>query len=268
VIILLFGSDSYRRGAKLRELLLAYKNKHQEIDWLFSDLEEEPESWVRARDFLRQPSMFVDSKVLVVKGISVPKEKEWLDVLKWTVQAEKVFVLASEEKKPDGPFAFLAEAPVSVQEFNDLEGAALRKFLEQEAKKLGQVFTAPALDYFYKMILQEEETSWLAVRELQKISLCGLRQPILLNDLRQIIEYRTKTKVFDGAKKILSERNVGEKLRVLEILFLAKEAPAYIFNSLGYQAKGDDVLRLADYDVAIKSGRLDYEEALTDFVIS
>ena len=49
--------------------------------------------------------------------------------------------------------------------------------------------------------------------------------------------------------------------------FPSEKEAAYIFNSLAYIAKGKDIVRMADYDVAVKSGNLEYEEALTDFVI-
>jgi len=63
------------------------------------------------------------------------------------------------------------------------------------------------------------------------------------------------------------QKDFSKKLVILEQLFLQKEEPARLFNSLVYQVRGNDILRLADYDVSVKSGGLEYEEALLDFVI-
>ena len=67
MIIYLVGSDSYRRGMKLRELVGQYKGKHEQIDFLDVDLEEDPAKWESVRDFLNQPSMFVEKKFAVVR---------------------------------------------------------------------------------------------------------------------------------------------------------------------------------------------------------
>ena len=93
-------------------------------------------------------------------------------------------------------------------------------------------------------------------------------QPISLPDLKSAINWTVKDVVFRVTSRFLNSRNYWEKLKDLEKLFLQKEAPAYIFNSLSYRASGRAAVRLADYDISIKSGGLDYEEALTDFLIS
>ena len=50
---------------------------------------------------------------------------------------------------------------------------------------------------------------------------------------------------------------------------LETDEPAKIFNMLSAFAKApEEKIKMADYDVAIKSGKLEYEEALLDLVIS
>ena len=67
MIYFLYGPDSYRRNQKLKSSLDGYRKKYPTGDIMAVDLEENPDDWTKARDFLNQPSMFVDSKVLIVK---------------------------------------------------------------------------------------------------------------------------------------------------------------------------------------------------------
>ena len=76
MIYFLYGPDSYRRNQKLKSSLEGYKNKYPTGDIMAVDLEENPDDWAKARDFLNQPSMFVDSKVLIVKESGEAPEKE------------------------------------------------------------------------------------------------------------------------------------------------------------------------------------------------
>ena len=112
------------------------------------------------------------------------------------------------------------------------------------------------------------DVSWNAIGELDKLSLMSLPQPISAKAIEPAIEWSSKTAVFEGARAITWARGRMDKVKLLEKLFLQKEAAAYIFNSLGFMARGADAVRLADYDVSVKSGHLDYEEALLDFVIN
>ena len=88
MIYCFYGSDSYRRGKKLREVLGAYKKKYVNIDILEVDLEEDPERWVDARDFLSQPSMFVDSKILLVRQSGFVDIVGWVKMLKAQIKKE------------------------------------------------------------------------------------------------------------------------------------------------------------------------------------
>lgn len=235
------------------------------------DLEDSPDNWTKVRDFLNQPSMFVDSKLVVVKEIGVvPRtggEKEWAKVLKNYLETPKTFILISDEKAPRSVFKFLLKEPVKSQVFLELEGSTLEAFLKKEATERNLSFDPKAWRFFCSYITSQEQKSWLAVNELEKLALAKFNQPISLDNLRLVVRWHAKEKTFLMAGQILRTGDFREKLRALEQLFLQKEAPAYIFNSLAYQAKGEAVLKLADYDVSIKSGGLEYEEALTDFCL-
>ncbi len=267
MIIYLHGPDSYRRQKKLQALLSEYKKKYPDLDLLSVDLEDKPEDWEEIRDFLNQPSIFVDSKIAVVKNPGEVKVKEWIKTIKSFLKDEKTFLILSEEKKPLKDFHFLLEPPVRAQEFKVLEGRLLEVFVREEMKARGVVFAPDALRFFLGFLESEEERSWVAVAELDKLSLLENKKPLLRSELESYINYSLKFEVFRVTREMLSTKNWKERISLLERLLLQREAGAYVFNSLAYGARGGELIALADYDVAVKSGRMEYEEALLRFAL-
>lgn len=269
MIIFLYGPDSYRRIRKMKELMFAYQKKHGKGDFLSVDLEENEEDWRGVRDFLGQQSIFVDKKITIVREATNIKEKEWIDLIKSHSNTSDVFLLISDKKKPPAPFSFLLKEPVKSQAFNELEKDQLKSFILKEAKERSFELSILALELLCGYASSfAEGRSWVVIQELEKISSAGFSQPILVEDLQKFIDWAPEGKLFNEVTPILGPYEDLKKLVLLEKLFLRKEEPAYIFNLLGFKAKGDVVEKLADYDVSIKSGGLDYETALIDLVIA
>ena len=116
MIIFLYGKDSYRRQEKRREILSQYKAKNADADMLALDLEEAPEDWKRAGEFLRQQSLFVSSKAVLITGSSEISEddgfnkkevKEWISILTSALSLPKTFIIISQESAPKVAFNFL-----------------------------------------------------------------------------------------------------------------------------------------------------------------
>jgi len=270
MIIYLYGKDSYRRNKKLQELVAAYKKKHKMLDFLAVDLEDNPDDWLKVRDFLNQPSMFVESKLALVKQSNAVKKKEWLMVLKKYLKTDKIFILISDDNdKPEKDFSFLIKAPVKSTEFPELSGDKLIAFVKKEMILKKLFFSKEAWRFFINYLENAENSrSWLVVNELEKISLAHLSQPISLNDLLNYINWLPKEEVFKITRLILNQKDWHRRLGLLESLFLQGEDGYRIFNSLAYQAEGKKSIFLADCDASIKSGGLEYEEALLDFCLS
>lgn len=268
MIYCFYGSDSYRRGKKLREVLNAYRKKHASVDMFEIDLEENPETWEEARDFLNQPSMFVDSKVLVVRESGTVDRAEWVKALKAQIKIKKTFVIISDEKKPNEKFLFLLKEPVRAQEFQELKGTPLEKFLNIEACARGIAFERTALRFFTAFVdAYEAGKSWFGISELEKLVLLKKSSLITLADLKAHISIFERDIMSNLTRNMLFAKNKSNKLVFLERLFLQRESPSHIFNLLGYQTTGEKTVSLADYDVLVKSGKLDYEEALLGFVL-
>ncbi len=268
MVYYLYGPDSYRRGEKLREILNAYRAKHKYADMRVFDLEHNPDEWRDAVDFANQPSMFADAKVLVVyESGSGADEKQWKTFLKTACSEKGIFLFISDAKKPKTAFSFLLKDAEKAQEFENLSGKFLSMFIKKESEKRGVVFSPDALQIFLRNLEVSAEPSWRAIVEIEIFSLLGSSK-ISISDLRAYSSLVKKREVFIEARAIISTNGIGKKLEALERLLLQDEAPAYIFNSLSFQSRGADAEKLAGYDISVKSGKLEYEEALLDFVLS
>ncbi|MDP3974928.1 MAG: hypothetical protein Q8P88_01415 [Candidatus Jorgensenbacteria bacterium] len=280
MIILLFGPDFYRRIAKQQELIAAYRAKHPLADLLAVNLEDDPEAWRGARDFVRQPSMFVDSKVLVVRSPAAVEEKEWTATLRDAVGAKGLIVILSADTDPTKDFPFLNDRDVERQEFKELEGRMLEAFVLREAKARALTLEPSALRFFLTYLEAHSFRSARALSELEKIALGKFAIPVTRADVAKLVSWVPSEEIFrsvrvvgapgrsDSDESSDSKRSSAlSRLAALEELLLRGEAPAKLFNLIGYQAGGGAVVALAAYDIAIKSGKLEYEEALTDFAI-
>lgn len=278
MLIYLYGQDSYRRNEKVRKLVEQYKSKYKEIDFLVVDLDENPDNWVRVGDFLNQPSMFVNSKLVVIKESSAVSEangfsksdiRKWLGILKNYVKTEKISIIISDKELPRKDCEFLLKETFKTQEFELLTGRKLELFLQIEAKKRGLAFEERAWRFFTDYILSFNDRCWVAVQELERIYLAQFAKPISLKDLNTIIFWSKYAANFDLVRGLLSSYSLGERLLKLEMLNLRGDEPRHIFNLLGSLVRNkNDVFALARYDECIKSGELDDETALLDFVLN
>ena len=212
----------------------------------------------------------MESKVVVLKNINAldeKNEKKLAKVLKSYIETPKTFIFISEKNEPKKAFQFLLDKPVQAQAFLELNGKLLEFFLKQEIEARQLNFTPEAWRFLVSYVNSQSEKGWFAVNELEKVKLAVLKQPISLAELKTLIRWFSKESVFYYLRDIVGQKDFSKKLVILEQLFLQKEEPARLFNSLVYQVRGNDILRLADYDVSVKSGGLEYEEALLDFVI-
>lgn len=268
MVIVLFGPDSYRRVAKQQELIAAYRAKHEHADLFSVDLADDPESWVKARDFLRQPSMFVDSKVLLVREPAAVEKKEWAAALADAVDAKGVIVMLSAEADPGEGLPFLKDRSVERQEFREFEGRALEAFVLCEAHTRGFTFEPSALRFFLNYLESFSSRSARVLSEFEKIALGKFTMPIARADIVALVRWLPSEEITFGTRMVGGGDSALARLSALEGLFLGGESPARLFNLIAYQVSGSVASVLALYDIAIKSGKLEYEEALTDFGIS
>lgn len=268
MIIFLHGPDSYRREEKLRELIATYEEKYRQTDIARFDLGTDPDSWKSVKEFLAQPSMFVSSKVAVIRGGTTVDEKQWIKTIKQALETEGVTLIFSEEKAPLKKFSFLIQRPAQSQEFKELQGNSLESFLKKKTEEEKAAFTSAAWKLMVRGVQNSgENRSWIGARTIEKLSLLAGGREITEEDVETQMSFSRKEQVFRLAGEVLRSRTVGEKLTAIERLFLQRESPSYIFNSLAYQVRGKETIRFADYDIAVKSGAMEYEEVFLDFIL-
>ncbi|MEW6617448.1 MAG: hypothetical protein AB1333_03475 [Patescibacteria group bacterium] len=268
MLFCLYGSDSYRRREKLNRLVDPYKKKYKNADILEVDIQEDEDDWKKVRDFLTQPSMFVDSKVAIIKHATTIEEPEWINTLRSQLKTEKVFTFLSEEEEPTKNFGFLLSEGVQKMEFCELEGKPLQSFIKKRSEELHISFMEDASHLFTSFIISREHNlSWHIIHELEKLSLLELPMPIQKNNLSEYIKVHTHEELFSLARGIVYEKNISTRLSSLEKAFLQNEAPAHLFNLVSALVRGSETFLFANYDVLVKSGKIGYEEALLEFAI-
>lgn len=269
MIIFLYGPDDYRRHQKLKEILAGYNKKHAGLNFKNFDLSaQDGEDGVvnELKDFLGSQSLFDDFKLTIVGNLSSTVEnKDLIKLIKGFGEDKKSLLIILEADKPSRELNFLLKEPVKRQEFKELKGSDFRGFLRKEAIGRALKFSPGAENLLVGVF---EPNTWALVNELDKISLAGFKQPIEIADIKSLSDFALKEKIFDLVKILAARQPLKTKLSSLENLFLQKEAAPHIFNLLAAIAPGSMVENLANYDASIKSGGLDYEEALLDLVIS
>lgn len=271
MVFYLYGPDSYRRGEKLRELLDAYRSKHENHDLLHVDLDEEAEEgWRKAKDFLGQPSMFVESKLLILRSVGKEKHAEFAGVIQGELDTEHTFIIISDEVAPTEDFSFLLKKPSRSQKFMELSHRELGEFLKQKAAEKEIRFSPGGWNRFtgiFQGIPENEGKTWRAIMELEKLALLSGGGEISEESVERAIHYSPVRDFYGLARNVLFGRSLALRLSALEELSAGNFDSGWVFNTLCFLAKGPETVRLAEADVAVKSGRLDYEAALTKIAI-
>ncbi|MEX1014496.1 MAG: hypothetical protein WDZ80_05030 [Candidatus Paceibacterota bacterium] len=268
MIIYFYGPDSYRRNKKLKEVIEAYKKNKRNIDVLSVDLEDNPEEWIKVKDFLNQPSIFIDSKLAIIKGLNSLEEKDWIKTLKSYVENEdKVFIVGSDKKKPNRKFNFLLKDSVKSQKFEELGSVELSNLVNKLSKKYGIEFEKKAKNLFISFVISKENRHQLTENEMFKLSCLKFKKPIEIKDLNELINWRDDEKMFKAVRSLLYTVDPETKIVLLEKLLAREDSEDYVFNSAVYQVKGDDLMNFGELDVLRKSGKIRLEEGLLDFIL-
>lgn len=254
MLMYLYGSDAYTRTAALRTKIIApYLAKYPDASVVRFYLDEEG-VFSRLQEFSGTGSLFAKVKLAVLynsEELDEKLEKEFILFLKSLLEDASTTVVVVAQKKLPKAFDFLLKEPVKTYEFEPLEGAKFAALLKHEA----QAENLKVSDELIKKVsaLYEGDT-WAAVTELRSIA-HGAG-----------ITASSTAPEFFPMMQALKSQSASSRLKALFYVLETIE-PAAAFNTLTTLVSGGDKIKMADYDVAIKSGKLEYEEALTDFVI-
>jgi DNA polymerase III delta subunit len=261
MIIFLYGPDDYRRSEKKRALIAEFSKKRSEIGLGVFDLEEKT-ALENLGEFLKTQSIFETAKLAVLENAFELDAPKLAKLLKPFVEEKNITILIAEKDKPVKALAFLLEKPTISQKFEALAGVELVAWIGAEAKKNGVKLTAAAAQFLASVY---EGDTWGIVTEIEKLA--GFKEGALID--------KKDLNVFDleiapnywGLMNGLKSFDIKNRLYAFETMLASNDPPAKIFNILASQWQ-EKTPHMAEYDLAIKSGKVDYEEALVDLLIS
>lgn len=234
----------------MKDIIAQYTKKHSGVTMEKLNLEGEADV-AGVKEFSKNQSLF-DSFRLGVINIGLKPFLDGLaEILKSYLESKNVILVISAEKKLPKDFIFLLKPPAGVkvlaQEFAELSGAKLNSFIKKEIEKRNLEFSSELVSL---LIGIHGSDLWGMVNDLDKLALGGK------------IEGNIKSQ---NIFPLLNRIKRGD-LTALEIL-LSTQEPAMLFNMLAAGADSYLKTKMANYDVAIKSGKITYREALTDLTL-
>ncbi len=260
MLIFLHGADSYRRIQKLNDIIETFRKRQSNLSHERFDLSDDSE-FLKFQIFAGNRSIFDPVRLAVLDNfLTTPKAKELKEALKINHKSEDLIIILNSSNKPTG-FATLLREPTKTQDFPVLKDADIDNFVKHTAKTLGIAIDAPMVKAFTRTF---GSNTWGIATELEKM---------MLNE-SQVKPALSIHKPADNFFQLLNTlkygRSIKDRLVALEVILSdRKDDPAKVFNMLAYRLRDQaEANLLADYDVAVKSGKLEYEEVLLDYILS
>ena len=268
MLIFLHGQDSYRRIQKLNEIVEAFRKKQSNLSHERFDLSDE-EGFSKFQHFAGNRSIFNPIRLAILDGFEASTElsrmsglttgnlKELKNILKANHQNEDLIVVLNSTNKPTG-FTALLKKPTKIQDFPALKDAEINSFIKETAKSLGFPIDTPTTR---ALIQAFGNNSWGIATELERMALTQAKTPLSME--------KPADNFFPLVNTLKYGRSLKDRLVALEMLLSdRKDEPAKVFNILAYRLRNEaEANLLADYDVAVKSGKLEYEEVLLAYAL-
>lgn len=266
MIIFLYGSDDYRRTEQARFYISGYRGKYGTAPAMHFDMAER-DALLRLTDYCASASMFDAHKLAVLHDVARTAEPAPLaKFLKSCLESKEIVILISAERKASSPFTFL-NALKRAEHFALPEGAALSAFIGDEAGRRGIALEPAAV------LLLEAASSgdtWWIATELDRAALLGPPAGRAGKKTLGVADFPHLDLDQKGVEGLLYEFcsfSRAARLAALEKLFRGRHDAGMVFNRLAYR-DARKVPVFADYDVLVKSGKLDYEEALLALAVA
>ncbi len=259
MIILLYGPDDYRREEKKRRIIYDFKKRNSALGIAYFDCTEEGGT-EKLFEFIANQSIFGSKKLAVIEHVFEAGSDGLAKKIEELEEDMTVTLLLSEQAKPLKEYHFLLKKPVFCEEVPFLTGARLKEYSLLEAEKRNVTLVPDALEFLLSVY---KNSTWALITELDTLSSLP-KSPVKKKDLEELGLGISPTfwELMNGFRSA----SVALRLKALERIFGEGEPGAKIFNILSAQfpqALGE----FAAYDRAIKSGKIEYEEALLDFTL-
>ncbi len=253
MLLVLYGPNSYNRLKKIQEIKSAYQKKYSATIATYAlDSEEQKEAFLRD---LHSVSLFAPTKLLHVTGYVGATDKKTITLMKENIDKKTPVIILESEKKPPKEYAFLKNDLIKTQEFEYPQENEWQAMVQKKAKEYEITLTKEAVAYLAEL---NEKNTWKLVHDIEKLALTDKRA-MTKEECQAIIGEEKKEDFFSLTLGLRSGQQ-KQRLKSLQTLKTIKEDMAKIFNIAASMEQKS--ARAARLDVLIKSGRLDYEEAV------
>jgi len=256
MLITLFGPDSYRRIKKLNEIVSAYRDKYTGFSYERIDMSLD-ESIGKLKILAGSRSMFDPVRLAVLDNpLEASDQKAFRNILKEHINDKELTIVINSSNKPPATYKFLYEKPSSSQEFPSLKDEKLGAFIQQLANEYGIKLDSQTRSAIVNSLGSD---TWAIATEIEQLSLSK----------KYAVESRPTNDYFKLINALKYGRSTKERIVALElILSERKDDPARVFNTIAYRIGSKaEAEKFADYDVAVKSGKLEYEEVLLSLAL-
>lgn len=259
MILLLHGPDDYRREEKKRFITEEFLKKHPGTNrevFDFSEASSRDEFFI----FAKASPLFDSAKLAIVSDIADAPVSAVKSLAAFSADTRTTVLISQRGKLAKGEYGFLLAA-AKTQEFPLLEGTAWRAYASALAAGAGVVLSPGALTFLAGLY---QGDSWRFATEMQKLA--GRKdKAIEVADLARFGLEETPD-IWQALMRF-KKSSASARLAILDSAFHNSEPAAKLFNILS-SVWQENTPRFAEYDLAIKTGKIDYEEALVDLAIA
>ncbi len=258
MIIFLYGPDDYRRTQKKKDFIVEFLKKRSAQGIGVFDLAIS-ESFGEFIAFLENQSLFENAKLAVLENAFEADPAQLAKSIAPYAENKMTTILLAEREKPVKALAFLTKKPVLCQEFKGLTGELFERFALMEAKRIGVALDAAAARHLAAVFAGN---AWGLATELEKLA--AFAPKITRRDLDSFD--LDVAPVYWPMIMGVRSPELRNRLSALETLFSIGDPPPKIFNILAAQWR-EKAREMAEYDFSIKSGKLEYDDALLALVL-
>ncbi len=259
MIIFLYGPDSYRREEKRKNFEQDSRVKYPglAVGSFATGTEKDPSknTGEELRAFIRNKPLWGGKQCAIFHiGAYGLLTTEDIIFLKEMRAPDDVRIIVTSDTAPAKSVLFLLEAPVVSQKFNGLAGDEYRQYVAYQAGLRGMRLTDIQIAWLYDM---HGGDMWGVITELDMLALADFPDTAISHPRRAD---------FMGMIRLVANGDARQKISSLARLMREHDA-AKTFNILSAFVYGEKKRAMADYDIAMKRGLIDYELALTDFAL-
>ena len=232
MIYFLYGPDQYRLYRKVKEIISRYQKLHQSSINLIK-LEAPDISFSNLMDIARQPSMFIEHRLVILKNpfeASLSFQRKLKKAIPLSQNSPTIFLFFQEgEERKNGLFQELKHYAQS-QAFPLLDFLKTKAWLQEEAKHYSLSFEPEALAKLASYIQGNLWRGYLALERMASYQ--RKSEPVKSSLVDEIIQPEESTINRFALSQALQNRQIAKALKEVNAAFDRGEAPEAIVGQL------------------------------------